>query len=415
MQDRPKNIIIAAVSVFFAVLVLSSLVLSQNPSPSPSPTPQKSKKSKPKLWGAVATSGDSMQGGVDVNSGSSGDQLEPPEERNKGEFVIAPIPVINPTTENGLAIGAGYLFHFDKKEQTKSPSVIGGVAFRTTNGTRGYGLGGMFRFKEDKYRLLVAGGDATINLNFFGVGIDAGNAGISIPISLKARAFVVEGLVRVYEKWYVGPRYHFLKMKAGLNFDEGESAPDDGPVIPPLEVNLRTAALGPRIKRDTSSDAFYPRNGSIFDIKVGFYGKAVGGNRTYQSYEVSYNRYFALGKKQVIAGRLASCFIRGRVPFYDLCTMGLRGYEAGRYLDRNMLAGQGEFRQELPWRLGVVGFFGIGEVAEKVSDFRSDKIRPAGGVGVRFRLTKKNHINMRLDYAWGIRSSGLYVGVTEAF
>ena len=411
MQVR-RDLVSSAVFVIFALNIFLVSVNSQQPSPSPTPAKQKSK--KPKLWGAVATSGDSMQGGVDVNSGTTNDPNISPEERNKGEFVIAPIPIINPTTENGLAIGAGYLFHFDKKEQTRSPSVIGGVAFRTTNGTRGSGVGGMFRFKEDKYRLLVAGGDATINLNFFGVGIDAGNAGLSIPISLKARAFVIEGLMRVYEKWYVGPRYHLLKMKAGLNFDDGEAVPGR-PVIPPLDINLRTAALGPRIKRDTSDDAFYPRNGSIFDIKAGFYGKAVGGNRTYQSYEVSYNRYFTLGKKQVLAGRLASCFIRGRVPFYDLCTLGLRGYEAARYLDRNMLSGQGEFRQEFPWRLGAVAFFGIGEVAEKFSDFRSDKIRPAGGIGVRFRLTKQSHINLRVDYAWGIRDKGLYVGVTEAF
>jgi hypothetical protein len=30
-------------------------------------------------------------------------------------------------------------------------------------------------------------------------------------------------------------------------------------------------------------------------------------------------------------------------------------------------------------------------------------------------LTKENHINLRVDYAWGINSKGLYLGVTEAF
>src|SRR5262245_48111151 len=108
MRFQPESFVLT-VFVYLAMLIFPPLVSPQQPSPSPSPTPQKSKKSKPKLWGAVATSGDTMQGGVDVSAGSTADSRVPPEERNKGEFVIAPIPVINPTTENGLAIGAGYL------------------------------------------------------------------------------------------------------------------------------------------------------------------------------------------------------------------------------------------------------------------------------------------------------------------
>ena len=41
----------------------------------------------------------------------------------------------------------------------------------------------------------------------------------------------------------------------------------------------------------------------------------------------------------------------GRVPFYDQCLLGmsqdLRGYEAGRYRDRRMLAAQAEYRREV--------------------------------------------------------------------
>jgi hypothetical protein len=40
----------------------------------------------------------------------------------------------------------------------------------------------------------------------------------------------------------------------------------------------------------------------------------------------------------------------------------LRGYTAGRFLDRYMLASQVEYRMELRWRLGLVGFGGLGGV-----------------------------------------------------
>ena len=38
-----------------------------------------------------------------------------------------------------------------------------------------------------------------------------------------------------------------------------------------------------------------------------------------------------------------------------------------------------------------------------------------GGVGLRFTLAKRNHVNLRIDYAWGKSSTALYVGVAEAF
>lgn len=80
-----------------------------------------------------------------------------------------------------------------------------------------------------------------------------------------------------------------------------------------------------------------------------------------------------------------------------------------------MIAGQAEYRVEFKKRLGAAAFFGAGEVARRFADLRSDALKPGGGVGLRFRLTKENHINLRIDYGWGIGSRGLYLGVTEAF
>ena len=40
---------------------------------------------------------------------------------------------------------------------------------------------------------------------------------------------------------------------------------------------------------------------------------------------------------------------------------------------------------------------------------------PGGGVGLRFTVAKRNHVNLRADYAWGKDSSAFYVSVLEAF
>ena len=75
--------------------------------------------------------------------------------------------------------------------------------------------------------------------------------------------------------------------------------------------------------------------------QVRFFDPAVGGDRTYQTYEVAYQGYRKIGSNNVIAYRGAVCAADGDVPFYNLCLLGqskgIRGYEVGRYQDRRMI------------------------------------------------------------------------------
>jgi hypothetical protein len=87
----------------------------------------------------------------------------------------------------------------------------------------------------------------------------------------------------------------------------------------------------------------------------------------------------------------------------------------GRYLDRCMFAAQLEYRLVLPWRFGLVAFGGIGEVAPSDDGFRTDQFLPAGGTGIRFLLSKKFHVNLRTDFAWGKDNFTWSMGVGEAF
>jgi hypothetical protein len=134
---------------------------------------------------------------------------------------------------------------------------------------------------------------------------------------------------------------------------------------------------------------------------------------------ISYSKYAAVGPRGVLAARGSGCYINGDVPFYDLCLVGisrnLRGYEPSRYRDRRMLVGQAEYRRELPKRFGAVAFGGVGQVAPKFGDFRWDDLLPGGGVGLRFRLTRESHINLRVDYAVGRGDHEFYVYIGEAF
>jgi hypothetical protein len=80
-----------------------------------------------------------------------------------------------------------------------------------------------------------------------------------------------------------------------------------------------------------------------------------------------------------------------------------------------MFATQAEYRLEWKKRLGFVAFGGVGGVARSWTNFRSDGLLPGGGVGLRFKLDKKNHINYRIDVGVGREGRTISIGVGEAF
>lgn len=80
-----------------------------------------------------------------------------------------------------------------------------------------------------------------------------------------------------------------------------------------------------------------------------------------------------------------------------------------------MLAAQFECMRELFWRLGAAAFAGTGAVSKTFGDMQGSDWVPGRGIGLRFTLAKRNHINLRADYAWGNSSHAFYIGMGEAF
>jgi outer membrane translocation and assembly module TamA len=93
----------------------------------------------------------------------------------------------------------------------------------------------------------------------------------------------------------------------------------------------------------------------------------------------------------------------------------MRGYYAGRFRDKNLLVFQAEYRLPLVWRLGLVGFAGLGNVAGKFSQLNLDSLKPSYGVGLRFLFDKKEKIRIRMDIGFGKGTSGFYFSIFEAF
>src|SRR5215204_3438282 len=343
------------------------------------------------------------------------DDKEKQKGEKRGSFIVAPIPISSPAFGSGLIVIAGYVFKFDKDDEVSPPSWAGLAGIYTNNGTRGLALATKLYLKENKYQTTFAALSGRANLDFFGVGRLPGRPAVVVPLSMGGKIFFGEFMRNVGRNVFIGPRYQFRRLSASI---DGERPPG-GFEIPAIDLKSNSAALGLHLQRDRRDSTFYPTKGNVFDFTADFFDQVWGSRREYQVYKVGYNGYREVAKRQVLAYRAMACSANGSVPFYDLCLFGfnndLRGYTTGEFQNRRMFAGQGEYRVELKKRLGVAAFGGVGGVARRWGDFRSDELLPGAGAGLRFTLDKKNHINYRIDYGFGRGGRTLSIGVGEAF
>ena len=185
----------------------------------------------------------------------------PTAKARGAEFVVAPIPIVNPTLDNGLAVAVGELYTIDRGSP---PSSTMGMGFYTSNDSWGAGLAQLLHLDDDRYRALVAGAYFDVNFDFFGIGSDAGDEGESVPLNQTGYGGMVDFRVHMGRNWYAGPRYRFGRTRASADLTNSSVT------VPAADLDLRTASLGPHVERDTRSDEFYPRSGTWFDLVMGF-------------------------------------------------------------------------------------------------------------------------------------------------
>jgi outer membrane protein assembly factor BamA len=343
----------------------------------------------------------------------------PPQEKIKkekrGSLVAAPIPLSSPAIGSGAVLAGGYIFALRKSDKISQPSTIGGAVLITDNGSRAWGLGGEFYFKQDTYHITTIYFSGNLNYDFYGTGTASGDAGLKLPLKQTGELFLADFLYRLRWKLSVGPRFMTGNSSITLR-SENESD-----VVPPPDTGIQTrlTAVGFHANRDTRPNRFYPENGTLFDFTAMFFSDALGSKYSFESYRFTFNYYHSLGTKQVLAYNLFNCATAGSAPFYGQCIFGtnneLRGYVAGRYIDSNMFATQLEYRRTLLWRFGMVAFVGVGEVAPGLGEVRGDHLLPAGGGGLRFKISQKYKLNFRADFGQGKDGHTFSMGIGEAF
>jgi hemolysin activation/secretion protein len=94
----------------------------------------------------------------------------------------------------------------------------------------------------------------------------------------------------------------------------------------------------------------------------------------------------------------------------------LRGFPGGKYLNDVTWQAQAELRWRVFWRIGVVAFAGVGQVAPNLGAFVDNDVLYSGGAGLRFVASESERVNLGIDYARASDGEhAFYFRIGEAF
>ena len=325
------------------------------------------------------------------------------------EWVVAPIPTLNPSQGFGLQVIGQYVFKDAQQAADTPASIVAVGGFYTEEKSWGAFGGYLGHWQDDKWRPMAGGGYAQVNYDFYGVGNIQAEHDRSARIDQQVTFGLAQMMRRIVPGLYAG-----LRLAASQT--QVVSAGFDSPpvVIPPLAVDITGYSAGFVAQWDTRDNQFFPKHGQYANLSASFHD----GDYAYQTYVFSWNGYYSLGDRTVIAARGYLRDVGGDAPFYALSQFGmhndLRGFKSGKYRDNAMLATQVELRRQLSPRWGFVVFAGVGEVVPGFDELNSSDLLSSAGAGLRFRVAKSHPINLRFDWAYGDESA-YYLGVNEAF
>lgn len=331
-------------------------------------------------------------------------------------FQAFPLPVVYFTPETDWGFGAVSLFSFrlkgESNESRNSQFQFGGAY--TQRDQLLFYLPFQVYYKNEKYYAFGEFGYYKYSYRFFGVGNDlpAENEELYNVNFPRVRLNMMK---LVKPSWYLGARYWFDEYDIVKTKEQGL-----------LQTRNIVGASGGTISSlglislyDTRDNYNYPSKGTYFETLILPNLNAFGSDFEYTRFSADYVTFFSKGKN-ILALNLFAVAIAGEAPFNELAFIGgrskMRGYFEGRYRNRNLLMTQAEYRRFLFWKLGMVAFVGYGVVSRDLGEMQLQNIKPSGGVGLRYRLTEDEKINIRLDFGYGEKdNSGVYLTIGEAF
>lgn len=333
--------------------------------------------------------------------------------QHKGALLV-PIIITEPAVGNGGGLAAVF-FHTPKQSEASResglripPDIYGAAAFKTENGTWGYGLGGTFHFKDDTWRYAGLVAKINVNLDYYTQGLLLGPHKIGYNLD---GIFSYQQVSRRLgtSDLFLSARWLYIDLDNRLNI------PSDDQYFKPKEFASKSSGLGLGLGYDSRDNTLTPSSGWFARLEATQYAPAFGSDTTFQSYRGRAYGYFKLGEDWVLGTRADFRSVRGDVPFYQQPSIDLRGIAYGRYQDQNVGMLEAELRWNLTPRWALLGFGGAGKAWGRTLDFGDASTHTAEGVGLRYLIARALGLYVGLDWAWSEGDHAYYIQVGSAW
>ena len=332
------------------------------------------------------------------------------------KFMTYPTLAYSPETRWEIGFSSLYIYSA-KRDLLNRLSEVKAFTFYTLENQYGIWLDHMLYTDKNTWFFLGRARYQSFPLLYFGIGPDSQSERISL-IDGNYSLFRERFLRAVIPSLYVGLELDYQRLSSVKYKDVTPNHQQ-----PSVGANGSTnLGLGLGILYDNIHNALNPRKGIYSEWAVLNYNGDFGSDFDFTSYIIDNRFYVPVKKNTVLAAQLYGQFTLGNAPFNMLSLMGgeslMRGYYLGRYRDKNLIAGQLEYRI-LPFkfsrRWGASAFMAAGQVYDENETFQFKNLLPTGGLGLRFLVFPEKDIYTRVDVAFTEEGRGIYFFIGEAF
>jgi hypothetical protein len=330
-------------------------------------------------------------------------------------FITYPTIAYAPETSWEIGLSSLYLYYANRDTLNRL-SEINAFTFVTLESQYGIWLDHALYSDQDKWFFLGQARWQSFPLLYYGIGVDTPSDPLAV---VDANYLLIKERIlrKLYKSYYLGLEIDYQKLSnVAFNWQEA------GASLPRGAQGSNNLGLGIGLVHDDRHNVLNVRKGWFAELAYLQYGLIGDSQLKFSNVLLDSRCYVPVKEKQVLAMQLFGQSMNGEVPFNQLALMGgerlMRGYYLGRYRDKNLVAGQVEYRW-LPFpfskRFGGAAFFSLGTVAPTISALSLRELLPAGGAGIRFLLFKSKDIFTRIDVAFTKEGPGYYFFIGEAF
>jgi len=361
------------------------------------------------VQGVVAQSDNLVKRYLNNVLSESGDPSAP-------KLINYPTVAYAPETSWELGVSSLYVYSANR-DLSNRLSEIKAFTFYTLENQYGFWLDHALYTDENKWFFYGRARYQSFPLFYYGIGRETPSEHIALidgEYTLFRERLLRETLPSLYfglELDYQGlNRVHYIDTETDFELPEVGA------------MGSNNLGIGLGLLYNNIHNAMNPRKGLYSEWAFMNYNTAAGSDYNMTTYVIDNRIYRPVKENTVFAAQVYGQFTSGNAPFNMLALMGgeslMRGYYLGRYRDKNLVAGQVEYRIlpfEFSKRWGASVFLAAGQVYGDEYGFNWDLFLPTGGAGIRYLIFPEKDIYTRIDISFTEEGRGVYFFIGEAF